>query len=98
MDYRKDWQNKFNVPGSVEYDPLLDDDYILQSTLDERLRGYWSGFDRDGQLAFGSNQNGVDYVLVGVDPDGTPTITYDDARATEFSFDGIDTISIRAYS
>ncbi|URP22156.1 hypothetical protein SEA_BIG4_72 [Microbacterium phage Big4] len=98
MDPRKDWQDKFNVPGSVEYNPRLVDDFVLQSTLDERLRGYWTGWDYDGQLAFASNQNEADHVLVGADEDGTPTIIYDDELSTEFSFDGLHTIAIRAYS
>ncbi len=98
MYRRKDWENKYNVPGSVEYDPYFADDFILQSTLDEQLRGYWTGWDSDGQLAFGSNQNGVDHVLVGVDPDGTPTIIYDDVLSTEFTVYDDNTIALRAYS
>lgn len=98
MDTRIDREDKFNVPGSVEYNTELSDDIILVSTVDEQLRGYWAGWDTDGQLVFLSNQNNADHVLVGEDVDGTPTIIYDDATATEFSYDGNHTIAIRAYS
>ena len=93
-----DPESKFNVPGSVEYTPLEDDDFVLQSKYDERLRGYWAGRGSDGQLAFISDQLGVDHVTLGVDPDNVPVIYYDDVLSKEFTYDGENTIYIRAYS
>lgn len=98
MDTRIDREDKFNVPGSIEYNSEQPDDIILVSTADEQLRGYWVSWDTDGKLIFVSNQNNADHVLVGEDDDGTPIIMYDDAQSTEFSFDGVHTIAIRAYS
>jgi hypothetical protein len=92
-----DFSDQWNVPGNMHYQPETPVDTVLRAVTDYMLRGYWLAYDLDGNLAFVSNQNNADGVLIGADPDDTDVIIYGN-ETTEFEFDGVGTISIVRYS
>ena len=92
--------DKFNVPGSIEYKATEPLDAVLRAHTDQELRGYWLGRDTDGQVCLISNQNDADQVTLGIDTDGTPIVNYTD-ESEEFSYDVFDdygVIRVRRYS
>jgi hypothetical protein len=55
---------KWNVPGTSDYDNTTPLDPVLRSDEDQQLRGYWLGRAGDGQICFISNNNNNFFVTV----------------------------------